>query len=264
MITINKAGRSRSPILADFLLSIRIATANTAQLVQVTCRVCTISPPHYFPTSASSNYRFGHLRLHRHLNNSEENLKATWKILILSVGIEPRSKRLRSSKLRLIELSYQGSPWYCWVFSICRFPFDSLFPSLLSGKTHWEWYSAKIFLLQTDFSLQTISKEVFKSGLREILVALNKLQNCLKLSQEGTFEAKILEYSHKAIGSINDTLTFLDMKLWYWQDMSVCLFVWIYVCLYEFMSVCMYLCMYLCLSVCLYVCMSVNFWHFYL
>ena len=66
----------------------------------------TISHPHCFLTSALSNCRFGHLRLHNQLNNSEEDWTAAWKNSLP----EPRSKRLRSSKLRLNQLSYQGGP----------------------------------------------------------------------------------------------------------------------------------------------------------
>ena len=82
----------------------------SAQLVQLTSWGWTISPPHYFLTSALSHCRFGHWSLHRHLNNSEEDWKAAWKNSFRQSGFEPRSKRLRSSRLRLNQLTYQVGP----------------------------------------------------------------------------------------------------------------------------------------------------------
>ena len=50
-----------------------VVTANSDQLSLLTSWGWTISPPHYFLTSALSNCRFGHLRLHDNLNNSQED-----------------------------------------------------------------------------------------------------------------------------------------------------------------------------------------------
>ena len=49
----------------------------------------TISPIHYFLTSALSHCSFGHVSLHRHLNNSEEDWGTAWKNSFCRSGSNP-------------------------------------------------------------------------------------------------------------------------------------------------------------------------------
>ena len=76
----------------------------------------------------------------------------------------------------------------------------------------WELYSVKVFLLQRDFGLQKISKEAFKTGLRDLQNLLVQIQSALRFHKsEQTFEGKVFELTEKALKSVKDTLCFIDI-----------------------------------------------------
>ena len=109
--------------------------------------------PRYFLTSALRHCRFGHLRFHNHLNNSEEDRRAAWKNAFRRSGFEPRSKRLRSSKLHLNQLSYQGGPLHI--------NYLSFFGILISFLSLWLFFCFKTFV----FPLKKCSISLWKFSI---------------------------------------------------------------------------------------------------
>ena len=98
-------------------------TANSDQLSYLNSWRWTTSPPHYFLISALSNYRFGHLRLNNHVNNSDEDWRAAWKKTYSSgrdLNPNQNSRGLRSCAL--IYWAIKAAIAKLWLFSqlTCR------------------------------------------------------------------------------------------------------------------------------------------------
>lgn len=72
-------------------------------------------------------------------------------------------------------------------------------------------YSAQVFRSQLDFQNQTITKKEFQESLANMRQMLEEVQKCLYFSDEGSFEAKIVQLSQKALISINELNSFLEI-----------------------------------------------------
>jgi hypothetical protein len=78
------------------------------------------------------------------------------------------------------------------------------------GRTLWELYTAKMFVLTQQWTSKTINKTCFKQGIKDLIPFLEETKHCLNYNEEGTVEYHILTLATKALFNTKETLTFID------------------------------------------------------
>ncbi|XP_059097869.1 SET domain-containing protein SmydA-8-like isoform X2 [Tigriopus californicus] len=126
-------------------------------------------------------------------------------LLVNLLGRKPGFANSQMSRARL-----EGKIKYCQDYLNAL---DIIDPGISHnrGRTLWEMYSACVFQSQIDFQNQTISKKGFQDSLPNLRQILLEVQRCLRFSEGGSFEAKIVELSQKALISVDEINKFLDM-----------------------------------------------------
>ena len=78
------------------------------------------------------------------------------------------------------------------------------------GRTLWEMYSVKAFVLSQKWTSHDMSKEDFKNGIKELVPMLEEVKRCLMYCGKGTFEFHVFKLADKTLINTKETLTFID------------------------------------------------------